>query len=422
MISRMIAMCAVIAGMTLTNSAFTGIAEGKPVARLTVDAGVTNRIDTPVTAELPPGISASDMRLVEVKDRNRIPVPCQAAKEGNTGRICWILSGTTATGAKRVYELEEGKPVEVKGIEINDKDSALEIMCGDKPVLRYKYGIEPPPGNKSKLYARSGFIHPVWSPAGQVLTEIHPEDHIHHMGLWNAWTSVEFEKRHIDFWNIGDGKGTIRCAKVEGRNSGPVFGGFKVVQEYVDLTLTNEAKVALNEDLEVRVWNTGGAVKGYWLFDWISVQRCATTSPVNLNKYTYSGLGFRATSEWDASNSEYMTSEGKTRETANGTCARWGSMFGKTSRGDAGLLLMTDPRNWNYPEPLRIWKKNMGGGKIFFNFCPNQNKPLLMEPGKEYVFRYRGCAYDGTMSSENAERLWSDLGNPPSVTLENLSK
>jgi len=41
---------------------------GKPVARVTVDAGKTERVDTPITVELPVGISGSDIRLLEIRN------------------------------------------------------------------------------------------------------------------------------------------------------------------------------------------------------------------------------------------------------------------------------------------------------------------------------------------------------------------
>src|SRR5690606_42107088 len=42
-------------------------------------------------------------------------------------------------------------------------------------------------------YGRSGFIHPLWSPKGQVLTRVQPEDHYHHYGIWNPWTQLNYE-------------------------------------------------------------------------------------------------------------------------------------------------------------------------------------------------------------------------------------
>jgi hypothetical protein len=42
-----------------------------------------------------------------------------------------------------------------------------------------------------------------------VVTDDYPANHKHHHGIWFAWTRVDFEGRKTDFWNMGDGKGTV---------------------------------------------------------------------------------------------------------------------------------------------------------------------------------------------------------------------
>jgi hypothetical protein len=44
-----------------------------------------------------------------------------------------------------------------------------------------------------------------------------------------------------------------------------------------------------------------------------------------------------------------------------------------------------------------------------------------MEPGKNYVFRYRFCAHDGKISVADAERLWNDFAEPPKVQIVKVS-
>jgi len=53
-------------------------------------------------------------------------------------------------------------------------------------------------------------------------------------------------------------------------------------------------------------------------------QRCATDLPLLLNAYRYGGLAF-AHGQWHNQNSDYLTSEGKTRANGDGT-ARVGAM------------------------------------------------------------------------------------------------
>src|SRR5690606_37263674 len=100
----------------------------------------------------------------------------------------------------------------------------------------YRYTTQPVPEGVDEIYSRSGFIHPLWTPEGEVLTRIQPPDHYHHYGIWNPWTSTMFEGREIDFWNLNKGQGTVRARQVITRTSGPVFGGFKALLDHVDLS------------------------------------------------------------------------------------------------------------------------------------------------------------------------------------------
>lgn len=406
--------------------ALTAQSAAEPLAKITVEAGKYTRIDTPISillSDMSDCLSDTEFRLEEIKGHERVLVPSQIELV-NGPRLWWILSGTTPAGTKRVYELLQGPSVETTTVEVMKNDSFLQLRIGDNQVLRYNHAPVPPPERTSPLYTRSGFIHPLWSPAGEVLTWIHPQDHLHHMGLWMPWTKTIFEGREVDFWNLGKGQGTVRFVKFISTANGPVYGGFDAIQQHVDLTAPEGEKVALNEELNVRVWNLSKSNEYWpsssegrgWLLDYVSRQQCASSSPLHLLKHRYGGLGFRATSQWNESNSDYLTSEGKTRKDGHGTRARWCSVFGSTEKGPAGVLFMSHPQNHQHPEPMRIWPE----GYTFFNFCPVQKADWTLLPGRDYVLRYRLCIYSGKITSEMAERLWRDFGRPPKVKLEKL--
>jgi len=403
---------------------FPPVTVAEPLATITVEAGEYARIDTPVSVALD-GINYTRLCLEEIKGSQRLLVPTQL-ELGSPPRLWWILSGTTPAGAKRIYELLQGSPVRAVGVKVKKNNSFLQLQIGNSKVLRYNHAVVPPPKGASPLYARSGFIHPLWSPAGEVLTWMHPKDHIHHMGLWMPWTKTKFEGREVDFWNLGNGQGTVRFVKYILTEGGAVYGGFGAIQEHVVLrtparqgegpaVVPKGEKVALNEELDVRVWNLGKPDE-CWLLDYTSKQRCASSSPLRLLEHRYGGLGFRATSQWNEGNSDYLTSEGKTRKDGHGTRARWCNVFGSTAKGPAGVVFMSHPDNHEHPEPMRIWPE----GGVFFNFCPVQKANWILEPGETYVLRYRLYVYSGKITPKMAERLWQDFGNPPKVKLEIL--
>jgi hypothetical protein len=301
-------------------------------------------------------------------------------------------------------------------IESVKSDSFLELRAKGRNVLRYNHAPLPPPQGESPLYTRSAFIHPLWSPTGQVLTDIHPPDHLHHMGIWMPWTKTQFEGRKIDFWNLKAGKGTVRFSKFHSITSGPVYGGFVAEQEHIDLTAPAGEKVVLNETWDLRLYNVGGPEKGCWLWDFLSTQRCATDSPLHHYKYRYGGLGFRATRQWQQDNAECLTSEGRTREDGHGTRARWCDMHGITGPDWTGVTVMSHPENFRHPEPMRIWPKK--SVHVFFNFAPSQLGDWTIQPGKDYVFRYRFYVHEGKPVVADIERLYNDFADPPKIKLE----
>ena len=98
-------------------------------------------------------------------------------------------------------------------VEMVKNNGALTFRAGNKNLLSYQYQLVYPPAGQDTNYKRSGFIHPVWTPHGQILTRIQPPDHYHHYGIWNPWTHTVFEKDTVDFWNLKGRQGTVRFAK-----------------------------------------------------------------------------------------------------------------------------------------------------------------------------------------------------------------
>ncbi|MHC4086264.1 MAG: DUF6807 domain-containing protein, partial [Planctomycetota bacterium] len=329
----------------LTNQSF---AASESLATITVEAGKHTRIDTPVSLsldEISMGRIADSISLVEVKPFRPVPVATQI-EPGDSPRLWWILSGTTPAGSKRTYMLMKGlaKPLVVEvTVQVTKDDSVLQIRKGDTKFLQYNHAPVPPPEGKNPLYTRSGFIHPLWSPKGAVLTEIHPADHIHHVGIWMPWTKTKFEGKEVDFWNLAGGQGTVRFVKFLSTTSGPVYGGFKAEMEHVALKTADGEKVVLREERDVRVYNIGGPKKEYWLWDFVSRQRCVADSPLYQVKYRYGGFGFRAAAEWEGENAMYLTSEGKTRKDGHATRARWCEAAGAIEGKWAGITFLSHP-------------------------------------------------------------------------------
>lgn len=393
-------------------------AQAQVIARFSVDA-VENNIAVPVYIDMDRVTNEPDsiLTLREITNGKNIAVAFQVEK--NYHRFLWWMLEKNTTKGKRNFELiKQQSPAAKEKISVTDKDGALLITAMQKNVLQYNYATNYPPPGVDTAFKRSGFIHPLWSPAGNVLTQINPKDHYHHLGIWNPWTHVLFKGKEVDFWNIGDKKGTVRFEKFISKEEGPVFGGFKALQEHVAFNIPSAGMetTALNEVWDIRVFNVG---RNVWLWDFTSQLNCATQDTVTLKEYRYGGFGFRATADWNNQNSKVLTSEGKTRKDADATGARWCMIDGDMQHGHSGILFMDHPANYNAPEPMRVWPEDQNGrGDVFFSFSPTRNTDWVLEPGKNYVLKYRMLVFDGTITAQQAEEVWKNFAQMPVIHIE----
>jgi len=290
-------------------------------------------------------------------------------------------------------------------------DSVLTITFGDKKLLTYQFNTIYPPTGTDTAYRRSGFIHPLYTPHGQVLTRIQPPDHYHHYGIWNPWTHTLFEGDTVDFWNLGAKKGTVRFVKFTSQISNSAFSEYTALHEHVVFKKDGSEKIALNEWQTVRVYNPEKH-PDYYIVDITSEMRCTSQSPLLILAYRYAGLGWRATAYWDKNNSEMLTSEGKTRDNTDNTKARWIIVYGALPGNDeGGIVMLSHPSNYNHPEPLRIWDKKQNGGRgdVFVNFAPTKDKDWLLKPEKNYLLKYRLIVFNGKFDKEKAEAAWQEF-------------
>ena len=403
------------------------LAQTHIVATFSVDAGKHTRVNVPVTADLegirvlqPDGV----LQLFEITAGKNTPVASQLAA-GSPGTLTWILDGKTLPGMRRNYELRMVSENNALGrrapaehaVKVVDSGESLQVTIGDAPVFAYRYTPQGVPDGVDQIYDRSGFIHPLWSPEGEVLTRIQPSDHYHHYGIWNPWTSTTFRGKEVDFWNLAKGQGTVRAAGIQQRIQGDVFGGFRALHTHV-VTDSLEETIAVNEQWEVKAWRADPENK-VWLVDFVSTLSPATNEPLTINAYRYQGFSLRATERWNDKTARLLSSAGFDKTNANGTRARWLDVNGESDAkaGASGVLFMSHPNNYNFPEQLRIWPVGMNKGveNVYINFNPAQEQDLKLEPGRAYTLQYRMLVYDGSIPPAEAEQYWRDFADPPRV-------
>jgi hypothetical protein len=352
--------------------------------------------EAPIEVPLPAGVDASKpFRAFRVDSGKEVPAQASGAA------ILLLARNETAA-----YRLEAASPSEFPRVEVVDDGKNLDLRLGGKNLLRYHSApVEQP----DPLFTRSGYLHPVWTPGGKTITNDSPPNHLHHHGIWSAWTSSEFEGRKSNFWESKEKQGRVECVAIEKTCSGPVYGGFKARHRFMNLNGPDGPKDALDEFWEVRLY----ALAGRSVFDLVSTQTTATEKPLVIKEYRYGGIGFRGSADWEGkSGVEFLTSEGKGRVDGHATKAKWVLASGKIDGALVSIGFLCHPSNFRAPQPLRIHPD-----EPFFNWAVPQGGDFAIEPGKPYVARYRFIVADGTLTADEMNAAWNAYGEAPKVTL-----
>lgn len=302
-------------------------------------------------------------------------------------------------------------PPDLKGPRLSCDENETTIFIGKQPVLSYVHTETLPPEGVDRVYKRSAYIHPLWSPGGERLTRIQPPDHWHHYGIWNPWTRTHFGDYRVDFWNLAELEGTVRFAEYLEMIEEENLAGFRVRQEHIYFQVDGSEGVAMDEIWKVTVKNLEGHA---YMVDLVTTLTTPLESGITLEAYRYGGgLGYRGTEKWNPENATVRTSEGKSWADADATHARWVIIEGQSSvpEGRSGILFLSHPDNRSHPEPMRMWPPDSNQGKenMFFEFCPIRHQEWVLEPGKEYTLKYRMVVFDGPITTQTAEQYWRNF-------------
>ncbi|MGE3818604.1 MAG: DUF6807 family protein, partial [Isosphaeraceae bacterium] len=153
-------------------------------AVIEVNAGKHDRVGTPVLVPLPESFAlANVVSLVDVDTGVSIPAQVQ---EGPPRTALTIL--TLPAGASKRFRLESranANPLESE-IKIVEKQGRVTAQVGGKEVWTYQRATAHPPAGIDPVYRRSGFLHPLRTPSGRVVTNDFAPDHPHQHGVFFA--------------------------------------------------------------------------------------------------------------------------------------------------------------------------------------------------------------------------------------------
>ena len=354
-----------------------------------------------LTKPLPP---ANSYQLVNQKTGKTI-----AAQLLDSNTLVFVTEQKMPAGNHQ-YLLVAGKKTTTQStVSIVKKENGLLVQVRNKPILFYHTKEAMPPADSPSYYRRSGFIHPLYSPSGKILTDDFPVGHAHQHAIFTAWVNTTFKNSPVDFWNQQSKKGTVEHIEVEEIIQGPVVAQIKTNLRHKSL----EHGEVLLEKWTLTIYPT----ENYFLFDLESEQQNTTKDTLFLKAYHYGGLAFRGSRQWnheDLKNFKsiwnIITSEGYRDSTANATHARWVDAWGKVDNGTAGVTIFNHPSNFRYPQGIRVHPT-----MPYWAFTPVVDGPMFIAPGAFYRSRFRYFIHDQQIPSPVIEKHFSAWADPLNV-------
>ena len=316
----------------------------------------------------------------------------------------WVVAGFTWALCSTAWS-EEVRTAEV--------DPGYRLFQGDRPILQYNTTPTAEAAEHEAYYRRSGYIHPLFSPSGRIVTGDYSPDHKHQHGLFFAWTKSQFRGAPQEFWNEHKRLGKVEYAG--GFESAPSDRppGFTTKHRFISLTQKtgDRPTPVLLETWQVSLPEHSTEA---FVIDLTSTQRCGTDDPLTIEKYHYGGMAIRGNNAWVAEGCVMLTSEGDDRLSGNHTRPRWVVMSGEVDGETCGVAVLEHPENFRAPQWVRLHPK-----MPYFVFGPMIEEAFTIEPGQDYRSRYRYVTFDGAPNLDEIETLWQDFArsrHPKSAT------
>ena len=316
-----------------------------------------------------------------------------------------------ATSIPQIYS----RSVSQGTLQLDETDSDVTIRQSGRIVLSYRKQAPTVPDGIDPVYSRSGFLHPVASPAGHVVTEMYPFDHAHQDGIFTAWVKTTWHEREIDFWNLAGGTGRVLHQRVI-----MTFledGGLGFECDLIHRAVKDPVVDVLRERWRIKAFQTDGSYHG---FDLETTQSALTDKPLVVQKYHYGGVAFRGPVAWltdkdgDAKTSgdevnasiihepsEFLNDNGSDRIKGNHEHARWVALTGQMNGSAVTIAVLCHRDNFRAPQAARIHPT-----KPYFVFSPCVDDDFVIDREHPFRGKYRYLITDAAPDSKWLDEQW----------------
>jgi hypothetical protein len=326
---------------------------------------------------------------------------------GSNSRRCIVASCVWVVGMI-AFGNEGAESPQIDDLRLIEQVNSISIRRGNKAVLVYNKQSPPVPAGMDPRYNRSGFLHPVASPSGRVVTATFPIDHPHQHGIFSAWVNTTFDGRKIDFWNLVGGTGRVVHEKVISTTDDARGIGFEV--DLLHRTEGDNPIDVLRERWKITLVSSSDDVN---CFDIESTQTALTKIPLIVHKYHYGGMALRGPVAWlnekqkstkvqaDAV-SRFVNDHGSDRKKGNHEHAKWVSLTGKLEGQAVSITVFCHRDNFRAPQAARLHPS-----KPYFVFSPCVDGEFVIDKLNPHHNKYRYIVTDEPPDNACLNEQWN---------------
>lgn len=264
--------------------------------------------------------------------------------------------------------------------------TGLQLSENGKPVFVYNFGMILAPGFPEAM-RRSTYLHPVYAPDGvTVLTDDFNKDHPHHRGICWVWPVVTVDGKKGDIWTVKGYKQRFVAWKARDTQGG-------VARLAIENGWFDGDRKFVKEDVEILVQP---AANNQRVMDFtLSFQ--ATDKPVEIigtpeEKKGYGGFCLRtAPRDGGPAKTEIRTDQGLAKDDGVNSRHPWAEITGLFNGQPAGVRIEDNAANPGYPNNGWLMRHSFA----FLNCSYPGLTPLILQPGKPLVLKYRVILYCG---------------------------
>ena len=323
-------------------------------------------------------------------------------------RLWWLMPKGPA--GERRFRLAAGGegPGPGLGNHYDVERRQVNVLEGSTRVLRYNHGSVPVPEGThphfaaGESYERGDYIHPLYGPHGEQLTEDYPKDHPHHRGVWWSWPVTRWKDQVADIWAVVGvwSRPVVPCRWTVGRVCATVAA------ENVWKFGKEEQPIAREEVLIRAFQQTEGC-----RFVDVEVRLTALADGVAIGgrpKRGYGGFSLRAAPCEERQITLHADPEDASPRRA------WIDYSGVFAggRGKSGVALFEHVTNPDYPNPLHEYP---GCNCVMPAYPAAREVPLSKD--KPLVLKHRLWIHTGGPDESKLADVWTVYANPPKVTI-----